>query len=70
MSQICSALIYIHERGIVHRDIKLNNLMIDQHGDIKVIDFGVSISEYQIRYELEDSVGTPHYMAPELIRRK
>jgi len=41
--QTCEGLQYIHRIGIIHRDIKLSNLMLDGHGNVKIIDFGVSI---------------------------
>lgn len=40
--QILEGLAYIHQNGVVHRDIKLDNILLDGHGNIKIGDFGVS----------------------------
>ena len=45
MQEICEALMYIHSIGVVHRDIKLGNLMLDKNGRVKIIDFGIAIKK-------------------------
>ena len=62
--QIASALVYLHERGIIHRDIKLSNLMLNAEKIVKLIDFGVSIWKWMLPYESNSCVGSPCYMAP------
>lgn len=65
--QIIQGIKYIHSRGIVHRDIKLENILLDLNNIIKICDFGVGklIKPNTI---LKDQCGTPVYMAPEIIR--
>jgi serine/threonine protein kinase len=65
--QICEALQYAHEQGVVHRDIKPENILMDRQGRVKVADFGLarlaaSASEAE---EADVVMGTPGYMAPE-----
>jgi serine/threonine protein kinase len=70
--QICQALQYAHERGIVHRDIKPENILIDTGNQVKISDFGIAklLEPEPDRIYLtsaQNVVGTPHYMAPEQI---
>ena len=48
MVEICEALMYIHSIGVVHRDIKLQNLMLDKDGRVKIIDFGIAIKKKEL----------------------
>jgi len=72
--QICEALQFAHNEGIVHRDIKPENLLLDKRGRVKITDFGIAKmvgvgSGQQMLTGAQDVVGTPHYMAPEQVER-
>ena len=65
--QIAQALRFVHSLGVVHRDIKPDNIHISQDGTAKLMDFGIAkTAEYQIT-QVGYSLGTPHYMAPEQV---
>jgi capsular polysaccharide biosynthesis protein len=72
--QICEALQFAHNEGIVHRDIKPENILMDKKGRVKITDFGIAkmlgMTEDQAPLTgVRDIVGTPHYMAPEQIEK-
>jgi serine/threonine protein kinase len=71
--QICDALQFAHDEGIVHRDIKPENILLDKKGRVKIADFGIakimgSEAEMGIT-ETREAIGTPQYMAPEQAER-
>ena len=66
---VAEALAYAHRRGTSHRDIKPENLMFDEHGSIRVMDFGLARATLASRLTVAGTqLGTPAYMAPESIR--
>ncbi len=72
--QICDALQFAHEEGIVHRDIKPENILVDKRGRVKIADFGLakmlrlSAGDFTLTHT-RHVVGTFHYMAPEQFER-
>jgi serine/threonine-protein kinase len=69
LADVGSALGYAHKRGIVHRDIKPDNIMFDEFGQCVVTDFGIAKAGTSSRLTGTGmSIGTPHYMSPEQAR--
>ncbi len=67
--QILRALQHAHDKGIVHRDIKPQNIMLLQNGTIKVTDFGIArFSRGETRSMTESAIGSVHYISPEQAR--
>ncbi len=61
------ALSYCHSKNILHRDIKLDNVLLDSKGNVKVCDFGVS-KLVKKGEKMTEQCGTPAYIAPEILR--
>ena len=66
--QIARALGHAHQRGIIHRDIKPQNIMLLRDGTIKVADFGIAALENEIHENNGQAIGSIHYIAPEQAR--
>lgn len=68
LPQICDALQFAHDRGIVHRDIKPSNIMLTYNGQVKMTDFGLAKrydSDVSALTQIGTGMGTPDYAAPE-----
>ena len=69
---VCDALQYAHANGVVHRDIKPGNILMDREGRVKIADFGIakladaSTADVTLT-QSKQAMGTPHYMAPEQV---
>lgn len=67
MKQVFEALQHCHSKGVIHRDIKMENILLDEDHNIKLTDFGFA-KILQPNEALYDLCGTPGYLAPELLR--
>ena len=69
IAQIIMALGELHSKGIMHRDLKLENIMVDENGYIKLIDYGLAkiIADDELAMSY---CGTPEYLAPEMVDNK
>lgn len=63
--QACSALSVAHRKGIIHRDIKPQNILVTKHGDIKVTDFGIAKSVSEDDEDEKQVIGSVYYVSPE-----
>ena len=69
--QVCGALEYAHDHGVVHRDIKPENILVNSSGQVKIADFGLAkmggVGDESALTRMGQVMGTPHYMAPEQV---
>ncbi|XP_018424567.1 PREDICTED: STE20-like serine/threonine-protein kinase [Nanorana parkeri] len=65
--QTLQALVYLHEAKIIHRDLKAGNILLNIDGDVKLADFGVSAKNTRTLQRRDSFIGTPYWMAPEVV---
>ncbi|XP_021969787.1 MAP3K epsilon protein kinase 1 [Helianthus annuus] len=67
IAQVLEGLVYLHEQGVIHRDIKCANILTTKEGLVKLTDFGVAMKLTEADANTHSVVGTPYWMAPEVI---
>jgi serine/threonine-protein kinase len=71
VSRLCDAIDYLHKNGVVHRDLKPQNVMLCTDGSLRIMDFGIAKAPHDRNLSLKGftpTMGTPDYMAPEQVR--
>ncbi|XP_009124750.1 MAP3K epsilon protein kinase 1 isoform X2 [Brassica rapa] len=67
IAQVLEGLVYLHEQGVIHRDIKGANILTTKEGLVKLADFGVATKLNESEFDTSSVVGSPYWMAPEVI---
>uniref|UniRef100_A0AAR2J0I3 Serine/threonine-protein kinase PLK n=1 Tax=Pygocentrus nattereri TaxID=42514 RepID=A0AAR2J0I3_PYGNA len=70
LRQIISGLKYLHNKGILHRDLKLGNFFVNENMDLRLGDFGLAAKLETVEQRKKTICGTPNYLAPEVLNRQ
>jgi myosin III len=68
MRQVVRALIHLHDQGIMHRDVRGSNILLNRAGEIKLGDYGLSRDTAKCGNKRYTSIGSPHWMSPEMVK--